>query len=258
MDILQYYEVLCISKNATLEEIKYSYKQLCLKYHPDKCKSDKAKDKFIKINEAYTKIIDYKAKYESINFYICMLIHIYTLIKQPQDIILNLRIDISDIYLSKIKKINYTRYHKKGYKEDKLFFLELYGIQKQYVIEKQGNYNIILSEYSNLIINIEIIIENLDIHINDCINPHEIYIYKRISIYEYYFGIENDIFYMNHEYLKLKDYVPHISGKTQIIEKKGLPDGDNIKSNAYIIYEIDTSICNINERHQTIIKEMFS
>jgi hypothetical protein len=63
---------------------------------------------------------------------------------------------------------------------------------------------------------------------------------------------------MNHEYLKLKDYVPHISGKTQIIENKGLPDEHNIKSNAYIIYEIDMNICNINDRHQALIKEMFS
>lgn len=89
MYILKYYEILCINKTATVEEIKYAYKQLCLKYHPDKCKSEEAKDKFIKITEAYNKIIEYKTKAESINFYICMLVHIYTLLKQPQDIVLN-------------------------------------------------------------------------------------------------------------------------------------------------------------------------
>lgn len=258
MDILKYYEILCINKRATIDEIKYAYKQLCLKYHPDKCKSEEAKDEFIKITEAYNKIIEYKSKYESINFYICMLVHIYTLLKQPQDIILNLSVDISDIYLSKVKKICYTRYDSKGNREPKNFYLELIGIKKQYVIEKEGDYNIMLSDFSNLIININIVIENSNMHINDCINPYEIYIKKSICIYEYYYGIEEDLSYINDEYLHIKNYIPHTMGTTQIITNKGLPDENDEKSNVYIIYEIDTKRCNINERHKDIVKEMFS
>lgn len=258
MDILEYYETLCINKTATIDEIKYAYRQLCLKYHPDKCKSEEAKDKFIKVTEAYNKIIEYKSKYESINFYICMLVHIYKLLKQPQDIILNFSIDICDIYLSKVKKICYTRYDMKGNKENRCFFLELIGIKKQYVIEKEGDYNIMLSDFSNLIINIDIVFENENMHINDCINPYEIYIKKPISIYEYYYGIEEDLKYINGEYLSITGYIPHTMGTTQIITNKGLPDENNLKSNVYIIYEIDTNKCNINERHKNIIKEMFS
>lgn len=258
MDILKYYEILCINKTATVEEIKYAYKQLCLKYHPDKCKSEEAKDKFIKITEAYNKIIEYKTKNESINFYICMLVHIYTLLKQPCDIILNFSIDICDIYLSKVKKICYSRYNNKGIKENKCFFLELSGIKKQYVIEKEGDFNVILSDFNNLIININIVFENEDMHINDCINPYEIYIKKTISIYEYYYGIEEDLKYINGEYLSIKDYIPHTMGTTQIITNKGLPDENNLKSNVYIIYEIDTNKCNINDKHKQIIKELFS
>lgn len=258
MDILKYYEILCINKTATVEEIKYAYKQLCLKYHPDKCKSEEAKDKFIKITEAYNKIIEYKTKAESINFYICMLVHIYTLLKQPQDIVLNFSIDICDIYLSKVKKICYNRYNNKGIKENKCFFLELNGIKKKYVIEKEGDYNVILSDFSNLIINIDIRIENDNMHINDCINPYEIYIKRPISIYEYYYGIEEDLYYMNNEYLNIKGYIPYtMGGSTQIIENKGLPDDNNNKSNVYIIYEINTKRCNINDTHKQIIKELF-
>lgn len=259
MYILKYYEILCINKTATVEEIKYAYKQLCLKYHPDKCKSEEAKDKFIKITEAYNKIIEYKTKNESINFYICILVHIYTLLKQPCDIILNFSIDICDIYLSKVKKICYSRYNNKGIKENKCFFLELNGIKKQYVIEKEGDFNIILSDFNNLIININIVFENEDMHINDCINPYEIYIKKIISIYEYYYGIEEDLYYMNNEYLNIKGYIPYtMGGYTQIIENKGLPDENNNKANVYIIYEIDTKRCNINDKHKQIIKELFS
>lgn len=38
---LDYYDVLEVSRNATYEEIRQSYQQLLLKYHPDKsCKSN--------------------------------------------------------------------------------------------------------------------------------------------------------------------------------------------------------------------------
>ncbi len=54
-----YYKVLGISKNATLEEIKKTYRQLALKYHPDRNKGNKeAEEKFKEINEAYAVLSD--------------------------------------------------------------------------------------------------------------------------------------------------------------------------------------------------------
>jgi DnaJ-class molecular chaperone len=43
---------------ATDQEIKTAFRQLALKYHPDKNKQDGAEDKFKLVTEAYTVLMD--------------------------------------------------------------------------------------------------------------------------------------------------------------------------------------------------------
>jgi molecular chaperone DnaJ len=54
-----YYEVLGVSKNADLGEIKKSYRRLAVQYHPDKNPGNKeAEEKFKEATEAYTVLAD--------------------------------------------------------------------------------------------------------------------------------------------------------------------------------------------------------
>lgn len=54
-----YYEVLGVGRNATEEEIKKAYRQLALKYHPDRNPGDKsAEEKFKEVAEAYEVLRD--------------------------------------------------------------------------------------------------------------------------------------------------------------------------------------------------------
>ena len=51
-----YYKILGIESNSSIDDIKKAFKILALKYHPDKNGGDDIK--FKKINEAYSALLD--------------------------------------------------------------------------------------------------------------------------------------------------------------------------------------------------------
>lgn len=58
-DKLDYYELLGVAKNATTDEIRKAYRNLALKYHPDRNPGDKeAEKKFKEISQAYDVLSD--------------------------------------------------------------------------------------------------------------------------------------------------------------------------------------------------------
>uniref|UniRef100_A0A8D8XYS0 DnaJ homolog subfamily C member 24 n=1 Tax=Cacopsylla melanoneura TaxID=428564 RepID=A0A8D8XYS0_9HEMI len=62
---MNYFEILNCDVNSTTEEIKENYRNLILKFHPDKGHEDQ--EMFVKINEAWTVLKDEKQRklYES-------------------------------------------------------------------------------------------------------------------------------------------------------------------------------------------------
>ncbi len=59
MEKRDYYEILCIDKNANEVTIKQAYRSLAMKYHPDRNPDDKhAEEKMKEINEAYAVLCD--------------------------------------------------------------------------------------------------------------------------------------------------------------------------------------------------------
>ena len=58
------YDIIGVSKNASQDEIKKSYRKLALKYHPDRNKNNKeeAEKKFKEVSRAYSVLSDKSKK----------------------------------------------------------------------------------------------------------------------------------------------------------------------------------------------------
>jgi hypothetical protein len=57
-----YYEILGVSRNASIAEIKDAFRELALRYHPDRVKSRDGQEKFKEVSEAYSVLSNYEKR----------------------------------------------------------------------------------------------------------------------------------------------------------------------------------------------------
>jgi molecular chaperone DnaJ len=53
-----YYDVLGVPRDASIEDIKKAFRKLAFQYHPDRNANDGAAEKFKEVNEAYEVLSD--------------------------------------------------------------------------------------------------------------------------------------------------------------------------------------------------------
>jgi len=181
-----------------------------------------------------------------------LFIFIYNCLNK-KDIILNINLDLKDVYYNKFHKIIYKRYDKKGDLIHEKLFLDLSNYENQYFLNEKGDYNIFLQKYNDLIINFSVN-KHENIYINDILNKYELCISCKINLFEYYYGVNKQISLFN-EIIDI-DYNPYKNGITQTIKNMGLLFNES-RENLLIIYEIDLNQNNLNENTKNIVKKLF-
>lgn len=253
-------EILNLNSNSTLKDARRNYLKLCLKFHPDKNNGNS--DKFVQINDAYEYFKkNYKmyAIQEYDTTFQWFIIFMSCFIKTT-DVNLHLKIDLEDIYNVKTKKLVYSRLKSNFQFVKEVLYLELSNFQYNYVIDNYGDYNMTTGHYNNLNIKVEVIYpEDIDIHINDTISKCDLYYNRNVSIYEYYFGLNDDLPYLNNECIITKGYVPNKDGDILIIDNKGLMNDDNgRRDNLYIFFKVDFKIHNLRTENKDMVKTLFN
>ena len=176
------YCILELDTTATIEDVKRSYRRLCLKYHPDKNAGDC--EKFIRINRAYEELT--KEKESNINFFI-IFYYFMNIFGEKQTITLSIVVPIEDIYMNKVKKLSYSRVFCDLKPRQETVYLELSGWKEEYMLEGFGDYNIVTKRYGQLIIKAEVCMKShKHLELNKIINLYDIHTTLVINIYEYY------------------------------------------------------------------------
>ena len=241
---------------ASKEEIKNAYKRLSKKYHPDKNKNCDYSN-FIKISESYQRLMNiynYKIDIEDYEFYITNYIsiikYLYEIIKdklientnnwfsyknkkveKTKDIIINLDVNLLDIYNNEIKKVTIKVLRKDTKKnlilkkED--FYISLYNYKEKYIFKEKADDDL-LKENGDIIITINILNSDGYYIKNMKDEKYNLYYNMTISLYDYLF---NENFFI--KLLNIEDNIIEIdrnnfsSKYNYTIKNKGLSYKNN-------------------------------
>lgn len=250
------YIILEVNRFVDIEEIKKSYRRLCLKYHPDKNNGNS--DMFIKIQEAYEKLIIEHDN--NINFFIMFSYFINSISsKKTKNIVITLSVQIEEIYNKLVKKLLYSYYDSTLKKQTRSIYLELEFWKENYKIEEYGDYNPITCNYEDLEIKIDLLYDNYEyLKINNIINIYDIYTTVKINLFEYYFGVTKELNYFNKEIILLKN-IPYLDGDIEILNNYGICINKDERGDLYIFYELDVKKCDWEEikSSREIVEKLF-
>ena len=262
----KYYKILNIDNNSSLDDIKKQYRKLVLIYHPDKNKNSHiSSEKMKEINTAYDELVKSK-KYNDFNYFdytTCdinfkdvfnyMLLY---LINKPQDIKLNVHVDLIDIYNEHIKKISYKI--QRGDKHSiEYIYIELCNYEDEYIFSNMGDENIFTKERSDVIVKVFVDNNKPNLSINFALNRYELIYLMKINLYEYFYGVYRNIDLLG-ETININEE-NLIDRQSILLKYKGLPhydDNDNkIRGDLIIFVEVDVSYNKIeNTRNDLLVK----
>ena len=238
-DYDKYYNILNLSKEATLNDIKKAYRQLSIKHHPDK-NNNCDNEQFNKINDAYTQLTNnfdtihekinnnlqnYHQKnnnHNNLNHYLNHSLinnpmnnhcfnddYYHNTIKNYEDIIYNLNINYVEAYYGSNKPIIVERkriINNIISNEKETLYIQIpKGIDNNEIIILQNKGNLYINNGQNNYSNIKIII---------CLNNHEKFerngldlIYnKTISLKEALIGFSFTLNHINSKNYKITSY----------------------------------------------------
>lgn len=275
MEYIQDFKNLELPIGASKDDIKSAYKKLSRKYHPDK-NNNCDYSEFIKISESYQRLMniyDYKIDVEDYEFYISNYIsiikYLYEVIRdklientsswfntnkttneKTKDIVINLDVDLVDIYKSEVKKVIIKVLRKDDNAENnKLilrkedFYISLFDYKKQYIFKSKADDDLV-KENGDIIININVKNDDGYYIKNMKDEKYNLYYNMEISLYEYLFGINKFI-----KILNMKENIIEIDSNNiyengeYVVNNKGFmyKEGDKYKNGKFII---KFSVCN--------------
>ena len=285
MEYIQDFKNLQIPIGASKDDIKSAYKKLSKKYHPDK-NNNCDYSEFIKISESYQRLMniyDYKIDVEDYEFYISNYISIIkylyevirdklientsswfntkeTITEKTKDIIINLDVDLVDIYKCEVKKIKIKVLRKDNNvennklilkKED--FYISLFDYKKQYIFKSKADDDLV-KENGDIIININVINKDGYYIKNMKDEKYNLYYDMEISLYEYLFGINKFI-----KILNMKENIIEIDSNNiyengeYVVNNKGFmyKEGDKYKNGKFIIkFKVCNKYLELNSKYK--------
>jgi len=245
---MDYYKILNISQNTTLDEIKKSYRKKTLEYYKNNNKNTEI------LNEAYNYVINNHDKITTLNNVnidnidkiknIDISEKIYRENSEinnqeiPQDIIINKNITLKESYSGYMIPINIERskiVNNSNYTEYETIYVTIpKGIDNNEIIllEKKGNI------VNNLKGDVKVVI-NINETFNFSRSGLDLYYHKNISLKQALCGFKFNIQYLNNENIVINNEKGNIIHPmtTKIIKNFGM-ERDNMKGNLIIIFDI--------------------